>query len=624
MFAITAEQKKGLGIRLFSDVNRSKVNLATLTHCVLLLAIVSFGAYYRFINIPRSISGAPAIDLTNSFSGIRLYLLPWWNLADSLRQNFFKSLLYTGHGLGDTLFYYPVVLLYSALDIPLTEWNLFAAKAFLSTVTLVLVYCLASRLFNAWVGLLCAAILAFSPTDIAFSSLGWQLTFVIFLQVISVLAYFWYLSRRIWWTALPAAALLGIQAGSENFYYIAVLLVLHFCHVHEEKRSFRENVASFRYSFLSWRNLLVWSPYAFMWVVNIAAYRRVGYQQDMTLLGHILWNTSLFSRSSGLSLGRPLIQMYLVDQVFNMVRKTYPIFSAAYFAALVLNFNHARRFTMRGFVWWWSIIVTALIVLSGRWNPFNAAHLLIPASVLIAVTVSDGLQRVGRRLRPKGQVWETAATGLVVITLMLVLAPGAMTAKLSPKWGLHYASDVFRGMKAAGAVVRTLGNPKMNVFVLTTDDVPLSPLEYYFGLSHSNSDYEPNQLFFHNERYAPQGGILDPETLAAAYRFKEFDFYVEFVREPPYPQKAAVLDRLKARGVHLVAAIYDGPEAHEPDVRIYSPHVIPFRRYLIHEQEDLFDRHYAKAENLFYNVNVWTGYYYGYHWHTTKRGEIKR
>jgi hypothetical protein len=141
-------------------------------------------------------------------------------------------------------------------------------------------------------------------------------------------------------------------------------------------------------------------------------------------------------------------------------------------------------------------------------------------------------------------------------------------------------------------------------------------MEYYFGLSYSNSDYEPNQLFYHEPTYATPGGVLKPETLAAAYGFKDFDFYVEFVREPPYPQKEAVLAGLQARGSRLVAAIYKDFEDSEPEARIYSPHAIPFRRYRLPDQEALFDRKFANTENLFYNVNVWTGNHYGWHWHT--------
>lgn len=361
---------------------------------VLLLGIIGFGAYVRFSHIPRSISGTFGDNIIYSFSGIRLYLLPWWNLSGLLRQNFFKSLLYSRHGLGDTLFYYPVVLLYSGLDIPLTEWNLLAAKAFLSVITLVLVYYLTASLFNARVGLLCTTLLAFSPAHIIFSSLGWQMTFVIFLQAISVLAYLWYLRRRAWWTAVPASALLGIQAGSENFYYIAILLLLHFCHAHEEQRSFRENVASFSQDIFSRRNLSVWSPYVLMWAVNIYVYSRIGHQQDLTLLGHILWSPYLLAQPLGISLGKFVFKMYgMPDIAFNWVSNAYPIFSTAYFTALVLNLNHARRFNMQGFVWWWSIIVTASILFSRRWEyPCNTAHLLIPSCMLLATTVSNGLR----------------------------------------------------------------------------------------------------------------------------------------------------------------------------------------------------------------------------------------
>jgi len=271
-----------------SSTDRNRVTFATIAHLGLLLGIVGFGAYCRFINIPKSFSGGASDPFVNMFAGIRLHLLPWWNFNDLLRQNFFKSILYTVHGLADTLFYYPVVHLYTIFDIHLTEWNLFAAKAFLSTVTLLLVYYLAASLFNTWTGLLCATLLALSPTHVALSTHPDIVTFFVFLQVSSVLAYFWYLRRRAWWTAIPAAVLLGVQAGSENLYYAAIFIVLHFCYVHEGRKSFGDNLVTFSRRFFSWRNILVWSPYLLMSVVNVYVYMRIGYQQDLTLLGHVL------------------------------------------------------------------------------------------------------------------------------------------------------------------------------------------------------------------------------------------------------------------------------------------------------------------------------------------------
>lgn len=607
---------------LLSSPNQSKVNHTThLTKLVLLLGIVSVGAYLRFANIPETISGAQTLHLSTFFAGLRLYLLPWWNFTDWLRQNFFKSLFYTTHGLSDTLFYYPVVKVYSLFNIPLTEWNLIAAQALLGTLTIVLVYCLIASLFDAPAGLIGATLLALSPAHMVFSTGGGSLTFVIFLQVSSVLAYLWSLRRPTWWTAILAAIMVGIQAGCTNFYYIAILLFLHFCHVHEEQGSLKENAISFRHSVLSWRSILIWSPYFLMWIINIYVYSRIGHQQDLTLLGHI------FNYSSTSPYGVPISG--LVTSAFRIINSSFRFddilfysYTVVYLFALAMNLGCARRFTMKGFVLWWSILVTALIMYSiRRQGAQNAVHLLLPSSMLIAATVSDGLKPVVLWLRARGQPRGAPVFGFLILALMLVLTSDILPTISKYSYGRygrrhHYNSDVFRGMKAAGAVVRTLGNPKMNVFVLTTNEEALAPMEYYSGLSYSNSDYEPNQLFYHNVRYAPPGGILQPETLISAYCLKDFDFYVEFVREPPYPQKASEIARLKSRWVHLVAVIHRDTDNSQPEVRIYSSHAIPFGRYFISEQEDLFDRQFANTDNLFYNVNIGTGYFFGWHWDT--------
>lgn len=602
---------------LLSNADQSKVKLTPLTNFALLLGIVSAGAYLRFTNIPETISGASSTPLSSFFAGIRLYLLPWWNFTDWLRQNFFKSLVYPHHGWGDTIFYYPVVKIYSWLSIPLTEWNLFAASALLGTLTVVLVYHLVASLFDAPVGLISATILALSPTHIFFTTQGNHLAVTIFLQVSSVLVYLLYLRRRTWWTLFLAAVLLGIQAGCANFYYIAILLLLHFCYVYEEQRSLKENVTSFRHSIFSWQSILVWSPYIFMWIVNIHVYLRIGHQQDLTLLGHVLNFSS--TPPHGVPISWVVTQTFKVIDLAFMIKSTFfPIYTVAFISALVLSLRHARRFTMRGFVWWWSLLVAALIIYSiKRQGVQNAIHLLIPSSILIAATISNGLKITLQRLRSQDHSWGAHTYGPLVLVLMLVLTPGVFAPKLPRFVGpLRFDSDAYRGMKAAGSVLRTLGSPKMNVFVLTTNAVAPFPFEYYSGLSQSNSHYEPNQLFYHNPVYAPRGGILQPETLIAAYCLKDFDFYAEFVGEPPYPQKASELARLKARGVNLVAAIYRSIENSEPEVRIYSPYAIPFRRYVIRDQEDLFDRKFANTDNLFYNVNVGTAFWYGWHWYT--------
>lgn len=169
-------------------------------------------------------------------------------------------------------------------------------------------------------------------------------------------------------------------------------------------------------------------------------------------------------------------------------------------------------------------------------------------------------------------------------------------------------------MKAAGAVVRTLGGPTMNVFVLTQGESRMIAMEYYTGLSHSAWGHERNQLFFHHPSYRTANGLLMPEDLLKPNHIPEFDFYVEFTREPPYPGKAALLSRLMSREVRLVAAIYGSPEEVEPQVNIYSPHPFPFRRYLMAEQERVFDERFANQQNLFYQVNVGTSFYFGPHW----------
>jgi hypothetical protein len=300
--------------------------------------------------------------------------------------------------------------------------------------------------------------------------------------------------------------------------------------------------------------------------------------------------------------------------MYNWVNYQYPLYAVAFLIALVWQAKHVRSLNLRGFTWLWSALLLIMVLVGRAMDPINTLHLFIPSSLLIGLTLSDGLHLLARRAPPKPSLSRELVVGIPLLALAIALFPTAYASRLWYRSTKSHKEYIYRGMKAAGAVLRTLRGPTMTVFVLTQDDTRMLAMEYYTGLSLSAWGHEGNQLFFHNPSYGTAKGLLMPEDILKPKRISEFDFYVEFTREPPYPGKAALLSRLMSRGVRRVAAIYGDSKEVEPPVNIYSPHPYPFRRYLMAEQERVFDERFANQQNLFYQVNVGTHFYFGPHW----------
>lgn len=387
---------------------------------LLLLGVVGGGAYVRFSGVITSFTGAGAGFLANLFSGVRLYMLPWWNLGDNIQQNFFKSIFYTYHGIANTLYPYLVVKVYGALSIPLTEWKLIASLTFCSVTTILLLYWLGTLLNGFATGLVAVMLLAFSPTNIALAQTGDRMSFVLLLQVASLIAYFEYASRRSRWWAAPAAIFMALQVGSENFYYSAIFLLLHFCIVFDPARALRTNLAAFGRAFFAWRNLLVWTPSVLVWGINVFVYARL-WESNLGLLGQLLQYRSFQS---------PLSWSWaFLGRMYNWVNYQYPLYAVAFLIALVWQAKHVRSLILRGFTWLWSVLLLIMVLVGRAVKPINSVHLFVPSSLLIGMTLSDGLRLLARRIAPKHGPRRVLVVGLPLLGLALALFPTAYASR---------------------------------------------------------------------------------------------------------------------------------------------------------------------------------------------------
>ena len=74
---------------------------------------LAIGAARRVAN-PRLAFCGSTDEFSEFMPGLRLHALPLWNLGADVRSNFFKSLLYSPHGFGDSVFYYTAAAMLQA------------------------------------------------------------------------------------------------------------------------------------------------------------------------------------------------------------------------------------------------------------------------------------------------------------------------------------------------------------------------------------------------------------------------------------------------------------------------------------------------------------------------------
>ena len=560
---------------------------------VSVLLVLGSAVLHRFTGIDRLLWGSD--ELATLLPGMRLHLLPWFNLGDPVRENFFKSLVMPVHGLGDTVFFYLVVAVFRTLDLSLTEANLFRAAATLSVASLGLLFVFVRRLFGVGAALVALSLGAWNTYLIALAKTGFQITFIVFLQIAVLYGYLQHVSQNRWSTSVLVSALMILCAGSELFYLAPILLGLHWAYRRTVTRG--EHVLSSEsrgtsVGFCDQKNLLVWGGYGLMFLVNVFLFFKVGRQLDLTLFGHLFMKGSLNAQwfpDYGLRT--------LLDGI-NGLMPFVPGFAYVAFAAAAFVLIRHRRAPLAVFFAGYFLLMTALMYLGKVGHGFNLVHLLVPAFIVIGVAVVDLVatlfQRRGRSRQVSG-----ALAGLTAFAVLIPVArPWQPRETMQPP-----IPEPYRCVKAVGSAVRELGHPGMHVMVLSNHAFIPTSLEYYLGLTASTGDNEPTQLFYVRDTT----DAYLPSHLAQRLGIGHFDYYVDLVKEA-FPSKERFLADLHTTGVHEVAQIvFDG----EVFARVYSPEAVEPRTISLETAEQGFDRRYAKWNNLFHNVNVGTFWYFG-------------
>ena len=559
--------------------------LARLVSLAMILLVLVSASWYRFQDVDHLLFGSD--QMVTLMAGIRLHLLPWWNLGAPIRDNFFKSSLMSIHGLGDSAFFYVVVGIFRLLNIPLTEANLFSASAALSMGSLVLFMLLMRRLFGIGPALVVLVLAAWNPPLIRCSPIGYQMTFVVFLQIAALYGYLLHVSKNQWGWSMVAAGLMVLCAGSELFYFGPVLLVLHWaCR--------RSSTPGTTVGWLDPKNLLVWSGYASMLLVNLLIFLKLPPRLDLTLFGHLYLKPSISQSWAPLYSVRTFLAGF--DSLIPLsVEGTYLIVGLSLAAILC---SSLRRQPFAVFVAVSCFFVAGLTYLMHLTHLFNLMHLLVPSLMVVGLAGSHVMHAVASRwLRP-----EHSPAGLAGLACALVLVPlvGPWTGKITR---VDEIPPAYRCMKAVGYAVRQLGPPKARVMILSDHAFMPLTMEYYLGRSATFAEDGSTSLYTmpdHSERYYPA-------TLAARLGIGRCDFYVDFVQES-FLNKPAALTDLASLNLHEVAQVYDEGGL---CASMYSPHKTPMMRLTIDEGNAGFDRTYAYWDTLFHDAYVGTFWYFG-------------
>jgi hypothetical protein len=521
---------------------------------VIVAAAVLLGTARRIAG-PRNSMCINSDEFSEVMPGLRLHALPFWNLGADVRSNFFKSALYSRHGLGDTGFYYLASGALGLLHLPVSDRNLWLAGAITNGLLIVAIAWFAWRVaHSAAMAAAVMVMLALSPFYIFASQSGWaRYSFVPLIQI-STLNLAWLIARRPSLRLRIALAGLAFFLTLTDGFYFAPVLVLFIVLLPKGSLASRTG-AALRDPTFWWTCTAIAAALA----IDVAgATFAAAHDTFLTLFGYA-------SAKSGYA-GPPLsglIEIWLVAlQTFVPVLGVIAVVPAWLLAcrytaadpaaaALAAWFAITSLGVMRYFGSYWKLppdIHSGIFLLS-------ASPVALPSLLLVAWAFGRAFDAERHRLL-RVATW----VGCAVVTLALAVQVAAeryepaLTVK-SPRYAA--LKDQCAVVKAASAYVRETGPPASTVMQLTTENQLGVMGEFYYGVSYvgNNKTGERNRLLdygtlVYGRRYAP-------EELAALYGVPHFDYYVEFLTVNE-PFTAASVARLERAGARPVLEVRDG------------------------------------------------------------------
>lgn len=592
---------------------------------LLSLPLAVFGIYLRFAGLQDVFCRSPD-ELAEIMPGIRLHALPFLNLRDVIRYNFFQSMFYSQHGLGDVSFHYLASGVLSLLHVPVSERFLFVASGVTNLALPLTGVALGVRLLrSAGTGWVFATLVLVSPFYVFVSRSGWgRLTWTPLLLLLLFLSQ-WRAMRHggVVWPIVfcVLAGFISLTDGFMNLPILAVfgLLIVDGSAAERLRRLARDRV--FLAGFVAFAFGI-----AIDLLIGLAAQRRGA---DLTLMGYVMLrgaHGSLIPSRDAWAVWARVVDFYFPFRGICL----------AVTGICALAVIEGFRGRAIGFVAaWWLLVSLGLIrylagvesmgrTATAGW--LNASgSLAVPSFLLVAwfvASIGDGSLPVVRRFDPAVRGALAVALWLVLITPMAVQADtvafasipvrGLTIDQLSQTAAPTAGLSACRTIKAAAFYVRSRPPALPYVFHLSSDPNLGHIGEFYYGLSYGRSSRpeDPNHLLDFGRLTGQFKQAHLPEEFARVYGVDQFDYYVDFVDDRD-PLKAEALNRLVAAGARVVCTIRDGGR---PIGRILSFSGEPPTDLDYRTAAASWDRRFARAGTLLLQPLAGTAYHFGYNW----------
>jgi hypothetical protein len=517
---------------------------------IVLCSALALGAARRVGN-PRLAFCGSTDEFSEFMPGLRLHALPLWNVGADVRSNFFKSLLYSPHGFGDSAFYYVAGGVLHGLGLSISDRHLWLASAFTNGLLIAAVVWLSLAVARS-PGMAYAAMLlmALSPLYVFSSQTAFaRITFVPLAQV-SALALAAFAHRRRRWPAATALALTVLFVElTDGFYFGPVVLAFLFL---LRGGSPCERIAGVIRDRVWW---LTAAAIAAGLAIDVGlGALAAAHDTTLTLFGYVRVRVGY---------GGVLSSMDLLKLWLEAFQKYIPIVGAAVvIPAWLVAWRYAWSDPVAGALAVWLGIASAGVVryyasatgthIPGV-GPLTAYPLALPSYLVVAWACGRGWRR--------GAGASAYAAALVACAAAVPSAAVLATERYDPDLqfrGERYVEDLDRCVmvKAAGAYVREQAVPGAMVFHLA-EDMPLGVYgEFYYGLSYVGNNHtgERNRIVDFGTQAVRRR--YTPEQLAQAYGVPHFTYYVEFLPvADPFTRDA--VQRLERSGARVALEVRD-------------------------------------------------------------------
>jgi len=506
----------------------------------------------RRVGHPRFAFCGSTDEFSEFMPGLRLHALPVWNLGADIRSNFFKSLAYSPHGLGDSAFYYLASGALHGLGFSISDRHLWLASAATNGALVAATVCFAIGVASSpGMAYASALLLALSPLYVFSSQTAFaRITFVPLVQVLSLcLAAVAY--RRPGRTVRAALALTALFIElSDGFYFGPVLLGFLFL---LRRGSLRERIlGTLRDRTWWWTATAIGAGLAIDVALGALA---ASHGTTLTLFGYVRTRVGyggVLSATDLLRLWMQAFQHYL------------PIVGAAVvIPAWLVTWRYAWRDPVAGALAVWLGIASAGVLryyasATGQHmpgvGPLTAYPLALPSYLVIAWACGRGFRSgAGRFARAAAIVGCAAAT----MPLMAQLVTERYGPDLEVR-GPQFVADLDNCavVKAASVYVREQAVPGATVFHLS-DKMSLGVFgEFYYGLSYVGNNHtgERNRIIDFGAEVVRRR--YTPEQWAGAYGVSHFTYYVEFLPAAD-PYTADAVARLERAGARAALEVRD-------------------------------------------------------------------